>query len=305
MIYLPEITKFIESALNGTNRWTYGIERPTDLHYKGKTVGFHLDSINDDRLKTNVIPFVVDLAGGSFNPINDLEQAEYSVQVALYFPVRFKEQMFALTSFVEKAFVGKVYPYGEQTGRCVSNVSPVRFGEIIHTDLKQFVNYINTNLGIAFDITENYMSMEFTLFLSSAAEGFVYGNDVSVRLRMIDSNGQDSGMKNVIFADGSFQGNSQPASQQLLGATIPEINSLPINSAYGSSFSVYVKNDEFYKNIFKEMFAGTLQKCKFYVEIYFLGQTYNKECFLASENFVFRYGQIATITFSFSKRFEG
>jgi hypothetical protein len=304
MIYLPEIAQRLEKILNGVDIQTGASPLSTDYQFQVKAVGIRIDSVADFSTNKNVIPVLIDFNNGSFNPVPGLKQREGSIHVAIYFPVRFKNDMLLLDDFLADSFVGQNHYWGKITGGLLTNINQPRLGELQNVDLNKFVKAINSSYRVTFTTTEVYMSLEFDLYYNSVADGYVYSNTYRCsQMKFVDSQGVEHTITNPRFADASIQMSSEPAGQQLLGGQ-PEIAGLPVNTSIVPSFALYVKNETFFKRVMREIFNGNIQKCKFYVEITFLGENYTKECFLTSFNLPIKYGTLATITFTFSKRIE-
>ena len=177
MIYMTELCEKLQSVLDSENC-------PTSLSFDVQTVGFHLDHINNRDIDKNVIPVFVSSMGGSANPVKGLGQASYSIPISFYFPVRFKEDMFAVASYLMETYVGALESFGENSGKARSNVSYPTFGEIQHLDLNEFRRWIGDTYGITVNVTEAYMSMTMNLYLSSLGEGYLFGDDFSAELKL-------------------------------------------------------------------------------------------------------------------------
>ena len=70
---------------------------------------------------------------------------------------------------------------------------------------------------------------------------------------------------------------------------------------FGSSFGVYIKNNAFYKFLIKKWFDGDYTSLDITLDFNFLGQTFTRKVFIQSANLIIQKGELATITFSFSK----
>jgi hypothetical protein len=236
MIILTEVAEKLSAILNGTDSETSGYTRPTDLSFLVKTEGFHLDSIDDKPSGKNLIPVFVSSMGGQFNPVKGLKQASYSIPLTFYYPVRFKEAFFALANFLADVFVGTILNYGSISGKAVSNINVPQYGEIQDLDFKEFEKWVGANYQLPVDVMEPYMTMNVTLFLSNAAPGLLYGNDVKVDLSF--TYGENTYSIDDIDWDGSsLQSNTQAQSEQEEGTN--EADGIPFGTAYGSSFKIY------------------------------------------------------------------
>ena len=236
MIILTEVAEKLSAILNGTDSETSGYTNPTDFKFLIRTEGFHIDSLHDKPSGKNVIPVFVSSMGGQFNPVKGLKQASYSIPLAFYYPVRFKEAFFALANFLADVFVGAVLNYGDVSGKAVSNINVPQYGEIQDLDFKEFEKWVNANYSLPIEVMEPYMTMNVTLFLSNAAPGLLYGNDVKINLAF--TYGENTYTLDDVDWDGaSLQSNTQAQSEQEEGTN--EADGFPFSTAYGSSFKIY------------------------------------------------------------------
>ena len=236
MIILTEVAKKLENILNGNDSETTAFTNPTAFSFMVATEGFHIDELNKPNKNGNFIPVFISSLGGQFNPIKGLKQGNYSIPVAFYYPVRFKDDFFALAEYLAEVFVGTILNYGAISGKAVSNISVPQYGEIQNLDFKEFENWVGINYKMPIETMEPYMSMTLTLFLSNAASGLIYGNDVKVDLSF--TYGENTYSIDDIDWDGaSIQSNCQQQSEQEEGTN--EADSLPFGTGYGSSFRIY------------------------------------------------------------------
>lgn len=292
MVLLTEIANKLQTLLNSAT----GFEQ---YLFECETQGFHIDHVYDKTSGKNFIPVFISAMGGEHNPIPNLKESTYSIPVVLYFPVRFKEDFFMLNDFIETTFIGKQINYGTHTGTCLSNISVTTYGEIQELDFKQFKEWVGSTYKMPIEVMEMWMTMTFTLYLSTVGSDFKYGNDATLSLHFggfIDNN--------VIFDDFSLQSMSEPATQQILDATVPESSGLVANTSYSSGFKVYYKSTPMYQNILNEWFNGKHQTMEFTFTLTFDGKSYTRDCFLMSVNGMFKKGAVVTLTFAFGKRLE-
>ena len=80
------------------------------------------------------------------------------------------------------------------------------------------------------------MTMQVTLYLSSAAPGLVFGNSMKTKLSF-NINGQTLTIDDVFFDDENIQINSTPSNEQELDT--PEAVGFPFGTAFGSSIKIY------------------------------------------------------------------
>ena len=180
MIVLDEIALKLSELLNDP---LYG--NPADFNFMVETAGVHLDTIRKE--DKNFIPVFISSFGGTFNPVPHLKELTATVQVTLYFPVRFKEEFYALNDFLAENLVGTYLNWGSNSGKCVSNISLPTFGEIQNLDLNEFKQWVSSVYRKEISITEPYMSMNFSLYLTSASASFVFGNEVTLTLQTSDT----------------------------------------------------------------------------------------------------------------------
>lgn len=299
MIVLNEVATKLQTLLNsitGLSQYQFVVE----------TEGHHLDHVYDEDTLKNFIPAYISSMGGQYNPVPNLKQATYTIPVVIYYPVRFKDDFFLLNDYLVDLFVGVSRNYGSISGNAISNISVAQYGELQQLDLGEFKKWVNETYDKPIEVMEMWMSMTFTLYLSTAASSFIWGNDASASLSFED-NGTTYEDTDLTFNQSSIQSQSQPTSQQVQGTT--EVEGVPFGTSYGSGFTVYVKNTEFYQKIIEKWFSGNIQSLRvtFSMAIQFatnVTKTYTRNCYVESMNLAVQKGQLATITFSFAKAIE-
>lgn len=243
MIILTEVATKLENILNSLE----GFENPTPYYFQVETEGFHLDHIMKNEKDGNFIPVFISSMGGQFNPVRGLQQATYSIPIVFYYPVKFKDDFFLLAEFLASVFVGNKLYYGVRSGHAISNISVPQYGEIQNIDFKEFKQWADARYTKPIEVMEPYMSMQLTLYLSNAAPGLVYGNDIKTDLTF--TLGDNTYTIEDVDVDGaSLQSNAQANSEQEEepeddDSFIPESSSLPFGTAYGASFKVYPNLD--------------------------------------------------------------
>ena len=238
MIILSEVASKLEKILNGVDSETNTLTNPTPYYFVVETEGFHIDHVERPTARKNFIPVFVSSLGGQFNPVKGLKQGSYTFQVTFYFPVRFKENFFALGDFLVDAFVGSILTYGEVSGKAVSNIGAPQFGEIQDVDFKEFDSWVNDTYKKPIEKMEPYLSMVVSLFLSNAAPGLIYGNDFKYDLSFTYGDNTYS-LTDLDWDGASLQSNAQAQSEQEEEATVPEAESFPFGTAYAASFKIY------------------------------------------------------------------
>lgn len=207
MIVLSEVAKKLQNILNGIDSETSTIERPVSYEFVVATQGFHLDKISDKETGNNFIPVFVSSMGGEYNAIKGLKQANYNIPITLYFPIRFKDNFFILNEFLVECFVGSYLNYGTLSGKCISNISVAQYGEIQDLDLKEFQTWATSLYQREIEVKEPFMSMNFTLYLSTVGDDFVFGNALNVSLSVETPNTIMAGNKPYTrYASGDIAG---------------------------------------------------------------------------------------------------
>lgn len=186
MIRLDEVAIKLENILNGTDAEIASLDivRPNDFVYSVQTEGFHIDHIYNKDLKKNFIPVFISSMGGNFNPVLNLLEATYIIPISIYFPVRFKNEMFAMNEYLAKIFVGRYLNYGAGSGYAISNINVAQFGEIQDLDLKQFAKWTEEKYSMSVEIMEPWLSMQINLYLTNMQEGFIFGNQIKYDLSL-------------------------------------------------------------------------------------------------------------------------
>ena len=254
MINLETIARKIDSVLNGTDtEIPSGLVSPANDNYffNVYSAGLFLSQLNDMNSGKNFIPVIVGAYGGENNPVADLGEQDRNVLIQLLFPVRFKQEMYALEEFLDNVFVGKLLTFGTQQAVC--NVSPAQYGELQDFSFNEFNQWVVNTYKQPINKIETYMSMEINLYLSTAKNvgasgGFVYGNsyNFSFSIGSMSNSTFTANMSdnNPVFVEQTDTAHISPASQQLLGGSYSM--GLGQATAFGKSITVYVKNDTNY-----------------------------------------------------------
>lgn len=316
MIRLNEVAKKLEDVLNGADfevATELGLQNIPGYFFRVATEGFHLDKIYSMGEGKNFIPVFISSMGGEFNPVPDLLQANYVIPVSIYCPVRFKNDLYAINEYIAKAFVGRYLNYGQSSGRAVSNISVAQFGEIQDLDLKQFKEWEETTYKMPIEVMEPYIQMRFNLYLSNAAEGYIFGNDAKLDISFEYDN-ETYTLKNASFESGSLQSNSQIQSEQEEGTY--ESDSLPYGTTYGYSIKLYPNTDiesqtegqtnkKFYVELMKLWFSGYAQMLDFDIKFKFANDSdlvFQRKSCLQSIIAPIEKGQIVSMTLTFLRK---
>lgn len=246
MIILNEIVEKLNNILNGRDPETATIQRPTDLEFHVETPGFHLDYIHNAETNKNFIPVFVSSMGGQINAVPSLKQVDATIPLIFYFPVRFKNVFFALNDYLADVFVGKTLNYGTYSGRAISNISFARYGEIQGFDLKEFKNWVGTTFQREIEVSEPFLTMEISLYLSTSNSEFIYGNNVKITHLVIKYKGQtmvdDS---DPICIDRVDVGSCEPAVQQLFSDRYSK--GFAANAGFTRQIPLTIKNNLQYR----------------------------------------------------------
>ena len=316
MIILDEVAKKLQDILNGVDSETSTtLTNPLSgtYYFVVNTVGFHIDSLVEKDRNKNFIPVFIDTMGGQFNPVKGIEQGTFSYPIAIYYPVRFKNDFYALGDFLVKAFVGSKLNYGTVSGSAISNISGLSSGEIQNLDFKQFKDWTQTNFKLPIEKMEPYMSMECTLYLTTAKAGLLFGNDVKLDLTFTKPNSETYTLEDIDWDGGSLQSNTQATSEQEEGTN--ESTSIPLGNAMSTSFKIYpnfdllAKNETtkyFYRELLSAWLSGDSQALDIDLTINIgpaeLGLTYTRKCFIQSNMVPFEKGQLVALTLTFAKK---
>lgn len=241
MIVLPEIAEKLQSILNGYSD-------ALDLEFMVETPGFHLDSIADRSKKRNFIPVFISSLGGQNNPVPLLKQVEGTVPAVFYFPVRFKDKMFAMNEMLNNDLIGKTIHWGDISGDILTNISLPRYGEIQDLDLKQFKSWVEANFQREIEVMEPFITLELSIYLSAVGDDFIYGNNVKITNITVSYNSNTIlSDDEPICIDRADIGSSEPASQQLFSDTFTK--GFPANAAYTKQLPLIVKNKPGYYDL--------------------------------------------------------
>lgn len=306
MIIMSEVATKLQEILNGSGN-------PTNHTFFVETEGYHIDHIKKPDFSGNFIPVFISSMGGQFNPVKGLKQATYTYQVAFYFPVRFKEDLYLIADFMAETFVGSVIEYGTKSGRAVSNISVPQFGEIQEgADFREFEKWHMDVYSKPVEVMEPYLSMAINLYLSSSAPGFIYGNDIKYDLT-INIGDKSYTLEDIDWDGASLQSNSQAQSEQ--EEETNESDSLPFGTTYGASYKVYpdlnklAKNETnkyFYRELLRAWVEGNIQtlECSLTITIGdpSYGLVFARDCYIQSVVSPIERGQLFALTLTFAKK---
>ena len=235
MIVLPEIATKLQEILNAPGS-------PIDLEMKVETPGFHITSVVNRDSGKNFIPVFISTLGGTNNPVPILKQAEGTIPVVFYYPVRYKDRFFALTEYLNEMLVGKTIHWGDISGDILTNVSLPKYGEIQDLDmLTKFRSWTAANFNREIEVMEPYGTMELTIYLSSVGQEFIYGNNVKLKKIKVSYKGsqilEDDEPVSIERVDLTT---SEPAAQQTFEDLCAK--GFPANAAYTKQLPLILKN---------------------------------------------------------------
>ena len=241
MIQLETIAKKIQELLNPAQ----GLEQ---YQFVVETQGFHIDQIYDKSTGKNFIPVFISTMGGQNNPVPGLKQSECSIPITFYFPVRFKKDFYVLYDYLVDIFVGQFINFGTteepQKARC--NISIPQFGEIQDLDFTEFKEWVGSIYRKTIEVMEPYLSMTVTLYLSTAGQEFIYGDDVKITNITIAYKGTDIlDDSDPICIERADIGTSETAPQQSFEDT--HIKGYPANLGYTKELPLTLKNTSEYR----------------------------------------------------------
>lgn len=175
MINLLEVSNKLNEILNSVdNPLRIDNER---VSFLVATEGYRLDKIANRQLGKNLIPVFIGLGGGENNPIPHLKQQSKSINIAIYYPIRYKDIFYDLEAYLGDLFIGKMLNFGELSGKCLTNMGVAQFGEIVGMDFEQFKEWTGSVYRQTIEESSNWFSMQLTLYVTQIAEGFLFGND--------------------------------------------------------------------------------------------------------------------------------
>lgn len=296
MITLKEIAVELERILNGTSENIPSTAvRPFDGVFLVKTQGFHLDHVMDKKTKANFFPVFIDSGTGEFNPIQGLEQVDYSFPVSIYFPIRFKDKMLEMQKYLVDCLVGASIKFKvlKSSGEldyeqgAVTNISACELGEITNMDvdqygqsvLKNLTKYINEQYMIPVGNMEPWISMNFTLFVSTMKNansngGYIYGNMFKYTLNAIYKNkdGTTSDFTEEIKSSGmNLTYTASTASQQGFDIDTGKVDSESSNfvttSARGIGFEATISDNDFWRLVLSHFSNGTINDISFILNV--------------------------------------
>ena len=182
MISLKEIADTLSEVLNSENN-PLRIENER-VAFLVATEGYRIDKIDDRKLGKNLIPVFVGASGGENQPIPNLSQQSKSINIAIHYPIKYKDIFYQLETYLDNEFVGKVRDMGTNTKQCLLSLGTAQFGEIVKGNFEQFANWANNTYERTIDDTQNWYSMILTLYATKMNEGYIFGNEITFALKM-------------------------------------------------------------------------------------------------------------------------
>lgn len=182
MINLNEVANKVSEILNSVdNPLRIDNER---VIFDVATEGYRVDSIAKREEGKNAIPVFIALAGGENQPIPNLSQQSKSFNIAIYYPIIYKDIFIDLEDYLDSVVVGKMINFGESTGECLCNLGVAQFGEIQNLDLEAFKSFVANKYKKTIEISVNWHSMILPFYATKLSNGYIFGNDLSFALKM-------------------------------------------------------------------------------------------------------------------------
>ena len=182
MINLNEVANKVSEILNSVdNPLRIDNER---VIFDVATEGYRVDSIAKRGEGKNAIPVFIALAGGENQPILNLSQQSKSINIAIYYPIIYKDIFIDLEDYLDNEIVGKMINIGKSTGECLCNLGVAQFGEIQNLDLEAFKKFVADKYEKTIEISVNWHSMVLTFYATKMGKGYIFGNEVSFALKM-------------------------------------------------------------------------------------------------------------------------
>ena len=182
MIRLDEIAIKLNEVLNN-------VDNPVRIDnarvaFMVATEGFRIDNIADKELGKNLIPVFIAASGGENNPVEGLKQQTKSINIGIWYPLKYKDNFYVLEDYLDDVFVGKLNNLGNNTGSCLTNLGTAEFGEITNGNFTQFEQWITSKYKKTLDVTMAWFSMTLTLYATKTSSGFMFGNEIKYELEM-------------------------------------------------------------------------------------------------------------------------
>ena len=293
-IQITDLASWFEDLLNN------GENVPIDLYFKVAINGFHIDNVIDKSEGKNFIPIFLRQIGGKYEPIQGVPKYDASYEFTFYFPVRFREQFFALNNWLASQLVGQIQAVDEyKETPLLFTMDVATFGEINTIDLTQFKEWVETTYQKPINVSENFMSMTINVYCSYV-NGF-WGNDLS-DITLVMTHKTTSAIKTLNFKwlQNSFSVNNTPSSQQLLGVDKYAKNIVSITA---NTYSFKLLLDD--KELLRMFFANQLNDYTYQLQFDCLstygtsGIEFDKEVILLDAQPNITYGEPITMTLTF------
>jgi len=182
MINLNEVANKISEILNSENN-PLQIDNERVL-FDVATEGYRVDSIAVREKGKNAIPVFIALSGGENQPIPNLSQQSKSINIAIYYPIIYKDVFVDLETYLDNEIVGKILNFGSSTKECLCNLGVAQYGEIQNLDLDMFKDFVSSKYEKTVETSVNWYSMILTLYATKMSEGYIFGNEIDFSLKM-------------------------------------------------------------------------------------------------------------------------
>lgn len=293
-IQITDLATWFEDLLNN------GENVPSDLYFKVAIDGFHLDNVLDKSEGKNFIPVFLRQTGGKYEPIEGIPKYDASFEFTFYFPVRFREQFYAINNWLAKQLVGQTHAIDEyKENSLLFTMDVATFGEINTIDLTQFKEWVETTYQKPMNVSENFMTMTIKIYCSYVS-GF-WGNDLS-DITLVMTHKTTSVVKKIVnkWLINSFSINNTPSSQQLLGVDkyAKNIVNITANTYY---FKLLLKDSDLLTMFFNNQLNDYTYRLQFNCLSTYSASTINfdKEVILLDAQPNIAYGEPITMALTF------
>ena len=168
-------------------------------------------------------------------------------------------------------------------------------------DLKQFAEWVGSVYRKPIDNSDMYSTMVFNLYLGGISSDYYMSNEVSMSLTM--TYGEETYTEDDIKWDNvHIESSTDPAAQQLLNASTPEVSGLPFKTGYSQGFTLLAKNNNFFNALIQVFIDGNIQKCSFTLDIDLGDMDTSRPVYLSSVNMGIQRGEPISFVFSFGKK---
>lgn len=253
MINSFEFAKFLQGELDE-------LDVSTTLRFKVRTPDLpFLDTIAVKVEKPEEIGhflpvMVVQTPEGEYSPTPEIGLWEGALEVDFIFPLSDMNTVELYYDALAKKLSGKIKNVGEVTGDCVLAIGQRTFGAMQNLDISQYSS-INEEIKKVFGqetrISREWCTMTFQVYANGASDmggkeengnGILMGNQVKCVLTLGNQSEELIRYNDASSAREAMLYNTQGISES-------ETKGVETSTAYGSTITAYVRNNEFWNNI--------------------------------------------------------